>query len=158
VKGSSNFKRPIHVHICTVPRLNASCACGERTSENLMEGVYAACRQPKIWRVCFSYALKTASIEACANQVSQRDQHILQADAPVEIIEQFRKNAIEPNRLILRLPALRAEQMIDVVVLVQLMARISGTPAGLLPRFSPSMAALIKSSSRSPNGVHIIAS
>src|SRR5262249_510373 len=28
----------------------------------------------------------------------------------------FRKNAIEANRLILRLPALRAEQMIDVVV------------------------------------------
>jgi hypothetical protein len=71
VKGSSNFKRPIHVHICAVPRLNASCACGERTPENLMEGVYAACRQPKIWRVCFSYALKTASIEACANQVSR---------------------------------------------------------------------------------------
>jgi hypothetical protein len=46
----------------------------------------------------------------------QRDQHILLADAPVEVIEQFRKNAIEANRLILRLPALRAEQMIDVVV------------------------------------------
>jgi hypothetical protein len=56
MKGSSDFKRPIHVHICAARRLNASCACAARTPENIMEGVYAPCRQPKIWRVWFSHA------------------------------------------------------------------------------------------------------
>jgi hypothetical protein len=39
----------------------------------------------------------------------QRDQHILQADALVEIIEQRRKNAIEANRTSPFLPRGRGE-------------------------------------------------
>jgi hypothetical protein len=71
VKGSSDFKRPIHAHyiyifiyICS-SSLERVVRERARTPENIMEGVYAACRQPKIWRVRFSYAhMKTASIKA----------------------------------------------------------------------------------------------
>src|SRR5205814_8663068 len=47
---------------------------------------------------------------------AQRVQEISQPDALVEIIQQLRKNASEPDRLILRLSTLGAEQVIDVVV------------------------------------------
>jgi hypothetical protein len=42
------------------------------TMKRSWKGVYAACRQSKIWRVRFSHAhiMKTASIKACANQAS----------------------------------------------------------------------------------------
>ena len=88
----------------------------------------------------------------------QRDQHILQANARVEVIEQFPKNAIEANRLILRLPALRAEQMIDVVVAGPA-DRENIRNAGRIVAKTLALDGGLKSKvSRSPNGVHIIAS
>src|SRR5262245_65594706 len=46
------------------------------------------------------------------------DNVISTSDALIEVGEQLRKNAIEANGLILRLPALRTEQVIDVGVAV----------------------------------------
>jgi hypothetical protein len=60
-----------HAAIVRSPVAHGRVRAGPRQTSGKQVGGYAPCRQPKIWRVCFSYAhMNTASIEAYNDQVS----------------------------------------------------------------------------------------